>query len=203
MAKVNQVISFGQTQMPFPKYEQNPTNFFWRFSPENSNDKAQLSASSTSESESEEPEINLCLSLGGLYAKPTKENQNPLARSSSIAGEESETHRREIPFLSLSRSCSLPTESNSNGEEAVRLRDLQYMRRMVAKKRLAEKQKGFREEFEEEMSPEKSPASEMAAWAATSAAKNAALSRAICKIQGVLYFILCSSCLFFLFYYVH
>lgn len=183
------MISFGQTQMSFPSYEQNPVNFFWRFSQENSNEKAQLSAfsalSSSESEEEEQPDLNLCLSLGGLYAKPAKEKA--LARSSSIAGEEPETHRGETPFLSLSRSCSLPTETN-NGEEMAKLRDLQSMRRMEAKRRLAGKQRSFRDALGEKRSPEKSPenlpASEIAAWAAVSAAKSAALSRAICKIKG-------------------
>ncbi|XP_062116719.1 ninja-family protein AFP3-like [Humulus lupulus] len=181
MAEVNSVIKIGQTEFCRQKYE-TPSNGLWRFSPEQTNQgETQLFLSS------EEPDLNLGLSLNGLYARSSKE-KNLIRSSSSVAGFLAQdrvlgysTHRQEGSFLSLSRSCSLPAETN---ETAIKLRDLQTMRRMAAKKRLVEKQRNCREALDEDKPPlAPAPAPETAAWAAASAAKSAALSRAISKIK--------------------
>nr|XP_048330306.1 ninja-family protein AFP1-like isoform X6 [Ziziphus jujuba var. spinosa] len=97
-------------------------------------------------------------------------------------------------YLSLSRSCSLPVESE---KRMIELKEFQAIKRMVAKKRMVvEKQRNCsRVSFEDEKSqpePEVTLAvpappmssSEMAAWAAASATKSPALSRAILKIKS-------------------
>ena len=184
MAEVNRAIKIGQTEIYTRNYE-NPSNVFWSFSQEKKTNEAERESQLFISSE--EPDLNLGLSLNGLYARSSKEKH--LTRSSSIAGfitqdrvtGESISRRRESSFLSLSRSCSLPAETN---EQAIKLRDLQTMRRMAAKKRLIEKQRNCREALDDEKPPlAPAPASEMASWAAASAAKSAALSRAITKIK--------------------
>ncbi|PON70544.1 Ninja family [Parasponia andersonii] len=188
MAEVNRALKIGQTEIYTRNYE-TASNVFWRFSPEKTKEResTQLLIGS------EEPDLNLGLSLNGLYARSSKEK--PLTRSSSVAGVmtqdrvagESTFRLQENSFLSLSRSYSLPAETN---EPAIKLRDLQTMRRMAAKKRLVEKQRNCREAIDDEKPPPApatltaaSPASEMVAWAAASAAKSTALSRAISKIK--------------------
>ncbi|KAF4385049.1 ninja-family protein AFP3 [Cannabis sativa] len=182
MAEVNSVIKISQTEFCKQKYE-TPSNGLWGSSPEKTNQgDTQLFLSS------EEPDLNLGLSLNGLYARSSKE-KNLIRSSSSVAGflaqdrvpVDSTIRRQENSFLSLSRSCSLPAETN---ETAIKLRDLQTMRRMAAKKRLVEKQRNCRDALDEDKPPlAPTPAPDMAAWAAASAAKSAALSRAISKIK--------------------
>ena len=63
--------------------------------------------------------LGLSLSLGGIYCE--KSNEKPLIRSSSIVGtitlkkdaaaEELNFYSFSNSFLSLSRSCSMPTDS--------------------------------------------------------------------------------------------
>lgn len=171
-----------------------PTNFFHRFSPE----KTTSSESEKSSSEEpQHPDLSLRLSLGGLYYGE-KSNETPtlLARSSSVGGvmtqEGGYTGEPKTPppatmpsFLSLSRSCSLPAATEKT---TISIKDLQAMRRMVAKKRLADRQRSYRAALEEERSPPPAQApltaSEIAAWAAASATKSAALTRALAKIKS-------------------
>ncbi|XP_048330303.2 ninja-family protein AFP1 isoform X3 [Ziziphus jujuba] len=193
---------------------ENPTNFFQRFSSE----KIQISVS---EEFSQQPDLSLRLSLGGPYGENSKQNNNNnnklLARSSSVGGVMANEERggggghadtgagagagkpKTLPaatttYLSLSRSCSLPVESE---KRMIELKEFQAIKRMVAKKRMVvEKQRNCsRVSFEDEKSqpePEVTLAvpappissSEMAAWAAASATKSPALSRAILKIKS-------------------
>ncbi|KAF3438059.1 hypothetical protein FNV43_RR20815 [Rhamnella rubrinervis] len=182
----------GQTEFSMRKNE-NPTNFLQRFSPEKTTSSETENSSSK---EPQQPDLSLRLSLGGLYYSE-KSNEKPplLARSSSDGGvitqEGGDTGEPKTPppatmpsFLSLSRSCSLPAETEKT---TITIKDLQAMRRMVAKKRLVDRQRGYRAALEEERSPPPPAplmASEMAAWAAASATKSAALTRALAKIKS-------------------
>lgn len=131
---------------------------------------------------SEQPDLTLRLSLGG---------ENSLTRSSSVIGvisQNAETWKWDIQrqtgsFLSLARSCSLPAETDQLGR--IKLKELQLIRRMEAKKRLAEHRSGRAAAAEDEKSAAAPPSpSEVAAWAAASAAKSPALCRAIDKIKS-------------------
>lgn len=138
---------------------------------------------------SEQPDLTLRLSLGGIYCGKSKENS--LTRSSSVIGvisQNAETwkwdmQRQPGSFLSLARSCSLPAETDQLGR--IKLKELQLMRRMEAKKRLAEQRSGRAAAAEDDKSAAAPPSpSEVAAWAAASAAKSPALCRAIDKIKS-------------------
>lgn len=143
---------------------------------------------------SEPPDLTLRLSLGGIYCGKSKENS--LTRSSSVIGvisQNAEAWKWDVQaaaqpgsFLSLARSCSLPAETEHLGR--IKLKELQLMRRMEAKKRLAEQRSGRAAAAEDDKSAATAAAppspSEVAAWAAASAAKSPALCRAIDKIKS-------------------
>ncbi|KAH1074360.1 hypothetical protein J1N35_026688 [Gossypium stocksii] len=111
-------------------------------------------ASITSEREEdeaeEEVELNLGLSLGGRFG--VDKNAKKLIRSSSIASS-MPTFREEganntpptIPYPTLIRTSSLPTETE---EEWRKRKKLQSLRRMEAKRRRSEKQRSSREKME-------------------------------------------------------
>ncbi|KAL5746741.1 hypothetical protein ACOSP7_023712 [Xanthoceras sorbifolium] len=95
------------------KHNEQPTNLLERFWLEKTPKETQNS--------NPEPDLNLSLSLGSI------DYENPLARSSSIAGDinlRKDSFEAKKSFLSLERSCSMPTE----------------MRKEEAKKRLVEGQ---------------------------------------------------------------
>lgn len=148
-----------------------------------------MSRETTNVSISEPPDLTLRLSLGGIYCGKAKENS--LARSSSVIGvisQNGETpkwdmQRQTGSFLSLSRSCSLPAETDQLGR--IKLKELQLLRRMEAKKRLVEQRSSRAPAPEDEKSAAAPPSpSEVVAWAAASAAKSPALCRAIDKIKS-------------------
>ncbi|KAK9278628.1 hypothetical protein L1049_028201 [Liquidambar formosana] len=155
----------------------NPINPLQRFSPQRHLDSEQL-------------DLNLSLSLGRSHSEIPKEK--PPIRSSSVAGimirnenagEFATPPQPPASFLSLSRSCSLPTEGE---QERWKVKELQSVRRMEAKRRMVEKQRSGRVTPEEDKSPvgEAVDPAEVAAWAAASAANSAALCRAIVKIKA-------------------
>lgn len=149
----------------------------------------EMSRETTEVSISEPPDLTLRLSLGGIYCGKSKDNS--LARSSSVIGVISQNaeaskwnmQRQTGSFLSLSRSCSLPAETDQLGR--IKLKEFQLMRRMEAKKRLVEQRSSRAPAPEDEKSAAIPPSpSEVAAWAAASAAKSPALCRAIDKIKS-------------------
>ncbi|XWS34196.1 hypothetical protein CRYUN_Cryun21dG0019800 [Craigia yunnanensis] len=101
------------------------------------------------EEEEEEVELNLGLSLGGRFG--VDKNAKKLTRSSSIAGsipifrEDDANTPPTVPYPSLIRSSSLPTETE---EEWRKRKELQTLRRMEAKRRRSEKQRSSREKME-------------------------------------------------------
>ncbi|XP_062162612.1 ninja-family protein AFP3 [Alnus glutinosa] len=122
--------------------------------------------SSTQESEhatpsevSEEIELNLGLSLGGRFG--VDRSAKKLIRSSSVAGtipvvrDDESLTQRPMSYTTLTRTSSLPTET----EAAWRKRkELQTLRRMVAKRRRCEKQRSSKAEKEEERKEIQGPA---------------------------------------------
>ncbi|XP_018502986.2 ninja-family protein AFP3 [Pyrus x bretschneideri] len=106
-------------------------------------------AEANEEEESDELELNLGLSLGGRFGVD-KSAKNKLIRSSSIAG--------TMPFVrddnestapsyttGLMRTSSLPAETE---EEWRKRKELQTLRRLVAKRRRSEKQRNSKAEKE-------------------------------------------------------
>ncbi|GFZ17001.1 ABI five binding protein 3 [Actinidia rufa] len=92
-------------------------------------------------SDSEHLDLNLGLSLGGLYSQIPKEK--PLIRTSSLNIDLAlgENEGGGGGFLSLTRSASLPTEAE---QEMRKIREIQAMKRMEVKRRLLEKQRNNR-----------------------------------------------------------
>lgn len=177
----------------------NLVNLLQRFSPEKTTSSITEKPSFV---EPQQPDLSLRLSLGSLcYGENSKEKPPPLlARSSSVAGvvtqegfvageSKSPPPAGTSSFLSLSRSCSLPAESEY---KLISIKDLQAWRRMVAKQRLVNRQRSHRAAVEDERSsPPAKPApetplksSEMQTWAAASAAKSAALTCALAQIKS-------------------
>lgn len=143
----------------------------------------------TKVSTSEQPDLTLGLSLGGIYCRKLKESS--LTRSSSVIGvisQNAETWKWDMQgqhrsFLSLARSCSFPAETDQLGR--IKLKELQLMRRMEAKKRLAEQRSGRAAAAEDEKAAAAPPSpSEVAAWAAASTARSPAVCRATDKIKS-------------------
>ncbi|MBA0689349.1 hypothetical protein Goari_007081 [Gossypium aridum] len=139
-----------------------------------------------------EPEMNLRLSLGGIYGSGNYSKQNPLTRSSSIAGEVV-NHKRNFTeqlentlpksYLSLARSCSLPAQVESS-KRVVNIKELRMMKRVEAKKRAVEKQwNGMKGSEKDKLLVAGAAPTEFPAWLAASTAKSPALNRAIDKIQ--------------------
>lgn len=141
------------------------------------------------------PDLNLGLSLGGIYSSTPTTREKPLIRSfSSISGgvtlEKNPSGWFENPlpksFLSLARSSSLPAEVESS-KRVVDAKELRTMKRVEAKNRAAEKQimYGWKAGDNENLVMEGPPSSpsKIPAWAAASAAKSPALNRAIDKIK--------------------
>ncbi|XVE74350.1 hypothetical protein DITRI_Ditri12bG0010200 [Diplodiscus trichospermus] len=101
------------------------------------------------EEEEEEVELNLGLSLGGRFG--VDKHAKKLTRSSSIAGsmpifrENDANTPPPVSYPSLIRTSSLPTETE---EEWRKRKELQTLRRMEAKRRRSEKQRGSREKSE-------------------------------------------------------
>lgn len=151
-----------------------------------------------------ETEVNLRLSLGGIYGSGNYSEQNPLTRSSSIAGEVV-NHKRNFmeqlentlpkSYLSLARSCSLPAQVESS-KRVVNVKELRMMKRVEAKKRAVEKQRnGMKGSEKDKLLVAGAASAEFPAWLVASAAKSPALSRAIDKIkegfrklEGMLFF---------------
>ncbi|XP_021299881.1 ninja-family protein AFP3-like isoform X2 [Herrania umbratica] len=111
--------------------------------------EAQASTRSEGEEEDEEVELNLGLSLGGRFG--VDKNAKKLTRSSSIAGsipilrEGDANTPPPVPYPTLIRTSSLPTETE---EEWRKRKELQTLRRMEAKRRRSEKQRSSREKME-------------------------------------------------------
>lgn len=157
--------------------KQQTTNLLHRFSSDNLNLMKQTHVFNPNkirfrpQGQGQEVDLNLKLSLGGIYCSTgnyTKEN--PLTRSSSIAGsmvnKNCSDHQLEecVPksFLSLARSCSLPVEmeNRSNGKRVVNVngKELRIMRRVEAKKRVVEKLRNAEKEKLVIEGPPSSPA---------------------------------------------
>lgn len=141
-------------------------------------------------SDSEPPDLTLRLSVGGVSSAKPKENS--LTRSSSVIGMISQNseawkwdmRRHAASFLSLSRSCSLPVETDELSR--MKLKQFQFFRRLEARKRLAEQRYGraVAAADDDKLAVAPPSASEMVAWAAASAAKSPALCRAIDRIKS-------------------
>lgn len=119
----------------------------------------QESEHATPSEDSEEIELNLGLSLGGRFG--LDRSAKKLIRSSSVAGkipvvrDDESLAQRPMSYTTLTRTSSLPTET----EAAWRKRkELQTMRRMVAKRRRCEKQRSSKAEKEEERKEIQGPA---------------------------------------------
>ncbi|XP_010258036.1 PREDICTED: ninja-family protein AFP3 [Nelumbo nucifera] len=95
--------------------------------------------------DTEEIELNLGLSLGGCFGVDPREKR--LVRSSSIAGlttmarDEDASAPPPAACSALTRTCSLPTETE---EERRKRKELQCLRRMEAKRKRSEKQRNSR-----------------------------------------------------------
>ncbi|KAK6921898.1 putative nuclear localization signal [Dillenia turbinata] len=106
------------------------------------------------EDESEEEiELNLGLSLGGRFGV---DKNKKLLRSSSIAGtipiirdDDAVTPMKPASYPTLTRTASLPTETE---EEWRKRKELQTLRRMEAKRRRSEKQRNLKNEETEHLS---------------------------------------------------
>lgn len=104
----------------------------------------------TPNEETEELELNLELSLGGKFG--VDKSSGKLFRSSSIAGamtllgeEDSPATSPPVPYPSLMRTASLPTETEG---ELRKRKEMQTLRRMEAKRRRLERQRSLRTERE-------------------------------------------------------
>ncbi|XWS23089.1 hypothetical protein CRYUN_Cryun29cG0091600 [Craigia yunnanensis] len=110
---------------------------------------SETQGSTRSEGEEEEVELNLGLSLGGRFG--VDRNATKLTRSSSITGsipifrEDDANTPPPVPYPTLIRTTSLPTETE---EEWRKRKELQTLRRMEAKRRRSEKQRSSREKME-------------------------------------------------------
>lgn len=102
------------------------------------------------EEDDEEVELNLGLSLGGRFGVDKNAKKKKLLRSSSVVGtmplfrEDDAVAPSAAAFPALMRTSSLPTETE---EEWRRRKEMQTLRRMEAKRRRSEKQRGSREVF--------------------------------------------------------
>ncbi|KAK4763910.1 hypothetical protein SAY87_013348 [Trapa incisa] len=145
--RINSSSSISRNlSLQFDKY---PRDLLQRFMP-----STQQSDYINPDEKTHELELNLGLSLGGQFGVD-KSPKNSLIRSSSIAefvssaatpGDDS-LGPSEGSYPPLTRTTSLPAES----EEAWRKRkELQMMRRMVAKKRRSEKQRNLNSRAERE-----------------------------------------------------
>ncbi|EOY01682.1 RNA binding protein, putative isoform 2 [Theobroma cacao] len=127
------------------RIEKYPRDLLQRFM----SSEAQASTRSEGEEEDEEVELNLGLSLGGRFG--VDKNAKKLTRSSSIAGsipilrEGDANTPPPVPYPTLIRTSSLPTETE---EEWRKRKELQTLRRMAAKRRRSEKQRSSREKME-------------------------------------------------------
>jgi hypothetical protein len=113
----------------------------------------------TPSEDSDEIELNLGLSLGGRFG--VDKSANKLIRSSSIAGtipvvrDDESLTPRPMSYPTLTRTSSLPAGT----EDAWRKRkELQTLRRMVAKRRRSEKQRSSKAEKGEERKEIQGPA---------------------------------------------
>ncbi|KAI3429202.1 uncharacterized protein J3R85_008631 [Psidium guajava] len=100
----------------------------------------------TPNEQTEELELNLGLSLGGKFG--VDKSSSKLFRSSSLAGvmtllgeEDNTTTLPTVPYPSLMRTSSLPSETE---EEWRKRKEMQTLRRMEAKRRRLERQRSLR-----------------------------------------------------------
>lgn len=176
----------------FKNNNQNPTNLLQRFSQEKSLKETQLTNCH------EQQGINLGLSLGGVYGENSKDKS--LTRSSSVVGVimtrgGGESNKTPSPpqkssVLSLSRCTSLPVETEP---KMIKLKDLQALRRMEAKKRLVERHSlmnraaivAHQNSQSQPMSPStKLASSQVVAWPTAFAAKSTKLCGSIAKFKS-------------------
>lgn len=125
--------------LPIEKY---PRDLLQRLMFNNNTQQSQNLVSNDDE-DSEDLELNLGLSLGGRFGVD-KNDKKKLIRSSSIAGtipllrEEDSTKMKPVSHPNLNRTSSLPTETE---EEWRKRKEIQTLRRLVAKRRRSEKQR--------------------------------------------------------------
>ncbi|KAF2312866.1 hypothetical protein GH714_040921 [Hevea brasiliensis] len=187
MEEVSEKVKIEETEVSPMQNNGQPKDVLKRFSPlENPKETTQLL---TREIKQEKPDINLGLSLGGIYGENS--NKKPLTRSSSIIGlltpnKDPEELDSPLPksFLSLSRSCSMPTEAEQEQRKAT-LMALARRRTESTDRFMTERsRKGV---TDKEKSPTREPMpsspSKIAAWAAASAANSPALCRALVQIK--------------------
>lgn len=179
-------VKVGETEISSMQNNGQPKYHLKRFSPqENPKETTQLN---TQEIQQEKLDINLGLSLGGIYSENLR--GKPLTRSSSIIGvltpkKDPEDLDSPLPksFLSLSRSCSVPTEAEQEQRKASLM--ALARRRIESPRRFSGQSK--KEVTEQQKSPAREPMptspSRVAAWAAASAAKSPALCRALVQIK--------------------
>ncbi|OMO53138.1 hypothetical protein CCACVL1_28861 [Corchorus capsularis] len=196
MVQVQHKFEFDQANFPFQDHKQHPmSNYFLQnFSSGQTNLKQTTQFSDPRKRPPDALDLNLRLSLGGIYNNGMYPKEKPLTRSSSIAGvvtlnKNCSDFEKPLPksFLSLARSCSLPAEVEKskrvvNVNVNVNVKELRIMRRVEAKKRVVEKQRNAQIANEIMEGPPSSP-SKIPAWAAASAAKSPAFNRAIDKIK--------------------
>ncbi|KAF2282322.1 hypothetical protein GH714_043851 [Hevea brasiliensis] len=121
MDEVSEKKKVEETELFLKQNNGQPKYLLKRFSPqENPKETTQLS---TQEIKQEKLDINLGLSLGGIYSENS--SGKPLTRSSSIIGvltPKKDHQELDSPltksFLSLSRSCSVPTEAEQGQRKA-------------------------------------------------------------------------------------
>ncbi|KAJ9140554.1 hypothetical protein P3X46_031187 [Hevea brasiliensis] len=187
MDEVSEKKKVEETELSLKQNNGQPKYLLKRFSPqENPKETTQLS---TQEIKQEKLDINLGLSLGGIYSE--KSSGKPLTRSSSIIGvltpkKDHQELDSPLPktFRSLSRSCSVPTEAEQEQRKAS-LMALARRRIESTQRFMGERSK--KEDPEQQKSPAREPMpsspSKVAAWAAASAAKSPALCRALVQIK--------------------
>ncbi|KAE8684006.1 Mitochondrial import receptor subunit TOM5 [Hibiscus syriacus] len=161
------------------KVEQQPIQFFPGFSFEKR-------VSKQTQDSFPEANLNLRLSLGGIYGTGYTK-QNPLTRSSSIAGEvvkrnfiDQAGDTTPKSYLPMPRSCSLPVQVERS-RRVVSVKELRLMKRAEAKKRAEEKHRNAMKGTDKERFLTAATAAPcfpagVPAWAA---AKNPAFNRAI------------------------
>lgn len=180
MAKFSAKKKVDEIEVSLMQNNGQPEDLLKRFSPlVNPKTTTQLSAREA------KLDINLGLSLGGIYGESSHEK--PLTRSSSIIGVMSPKEELEqkldspLPesFLSLSRSSSVPAEAEQDQRNGTLM--------AFASRRTESIERCMRQTSGKEKSPTREPMpsspSKIAAWAAASAAKSPALCRALLEIK--------------------
>ncbi|GAV64393.1 DUF1675 domain-containing protein [Cephalotus follicularis] len=187
-AKKDQVDQAKISKMP-KENDKNPPHLLQRFSQDKTTKQShQLSIPK----EPEQPDLNLKLSLGGVYNE-INTKYKPLTISSPIIGlmtvdEQSDGAPLPSSLLSLSRCSSLPVEKQQE-QKKVTVEELQAIKRMEKDKKMPmEEQRSDKGTNEKENFPlpdglPSSP-SKVASWAAASAAKSRAFCRAMERIKA-------------------